>query len=107
MKKSKWPDFFLTIAFRFIGGMILGFGAGMIFTYRVMLRAFSRNHISGPVIWLGVCGLVGGIIAACKTPYWQTPWYKGIDNEEDEMTKAFRHQDPRKTPPGTQIDLEK
>jgi hypothetical protein len=55
MKKSKWPDFIVTLAFRFIGGAILGcvFAVG--------------------------CGLVGGLIAVCKTPYWQTPWYKGID----------------------------
>jgi uncharacterized membrane protein YedE/YeeE len=99
MKKSKWPDFILTVAFRFIGGMILGCGAGLIFTYRGILMAFSRNHISGPVIWLAVCGLVGGIIAVCKTPYWQTPWYKGRNHKEQEMARAFLHQRPPTSPP--------
>jgi hypothetical protein len=106
MKKSKWPDFLLTIVFRFIGGLILGGGAGLLLTYRVIWRAFARNHVSGPVILLGLCGLVGGVIAACKTPYWQTPWYKGIDNEEEGMTKAFRHQSPQSTPPNAQLDVE-
>jgi hypothetical protein len=98
MKKSKWPDFILTVAFRFIGGMILGCGACLIFGYRGILRAFARNHISAPVIWLAVCGFVGGIIAVCKTPYWQTPWYKGMKAKDQEIAKAFLCQRP---PSGT------
>jgi len=101
MKKSKWPDFILTVVFRFIGGMILGCGAAMIFNYRGILRAFSRNHTRGPVIWLALCGLVGGIIAVCKTPYWQTPWYNGMGDKEQEIAKAFLHQRPRTPPPGS------
>jgi F0F1-type ATP synthase assembly protein I len=38
MKKSKWPDFIVTLALRFIGGMILGCGLGVFLTYRFMLR---------------------------------------------------------------------
>jgi hypothetical protein len=92
MKKNKWPDFILTVAIRFVGGVVLGAGAGLIFGYRFVLRSFSRNHMSGPLILLGVCGLVGGIIAVCKIPYWQTPWYKGMDDGDDRIAKAFLHQ---------------
>jgi len=107
MKKSKWPDFLLTVAFRFIGGMILGIGVGVLFTYRVILRSFARNHMMVPVVILGVFGLAGGIIAACKTPYWQRPWYKGIDRDEDEqIAKAFLSRRSQNPPPDTRIDLE-
>jgi len=100
MKKSKWPDFILTVAFRFIGGMILGCGAAMIFGYRGIWRSLARDHMSGPVFWLAACGLLGGIIAVCKTPYWQTPWYKGMDDKKQEIAKAFLHQRPPSPPAG-------
>jgi hypothetical protein len=101
MKKSKWPDFILTVAFRFIGGMILGCGACLIFSYRSISRAFSRNHMSGPLIWMAACGLPGGIIAACKTPYWQTPWYKGKDQTDADPARAFSQQRLRTPPPAS------
>jgi hypothetical protein len=104
MKKSKWPDFLVTVAFRFIGGFVLGGGAGVICMYRVILRSFARNHISGPVILVGLFGLIGGIIAACKTPYWQTPWYKGIDHDTTrQIAEAFSRPSPRPPTPGTEI----
>jgi hypothetical protein len=103
MKKSKWPDFIVTVAFRFLGGMMLGCVAGAVLTYRVILRAFSRNHVSWPFILLGACGLVGGIIAVCKTPYWQTPWYKGIEGDKErDMANALSRPRPRTPPPGTE-----
>lgn len=102
MKKSKWPDFLVTVAFRFIGGAVLGCGVGVVCMHRGILRAFSRNHIRGPVILVGLFGLVGGIIAVCTTPYWQTPWYKGIDhNQTREIAEAFSRQRPRTPPSGT------
>ena len=106
MKKSKWPDFLLTIAFRFIGGVILGVGLGVLFTYRVILRSFARNHKLVPVIILGVFGLAGGIVAIFQTPYWQRPWYKGIDRDEDKrIAKAFLSRRPQNPPPEVRIDL--
>jgi len=84
MKKSKWPDFLFTIAVRFLGGSVLGC---IVLTYRGILRAFSHNHTHWPLIWLGLCGLAGGIIAVCTTPYWQTPWYKGIRGRKDRIWK--------------------
>ncbi len=82
MKKSKWPDFIVTVAFRFIGGAILGCGVGLLFGFKFILRAFARNHLSWPVVLLGLFALIGGIVAACNTPYWQTPWYKGVDGDK-------------------------
>jgi hypothetical protein len=91
MKKSKWPDFIVTIIFRFIGGAVLGAGAIMVFGYRGILRAFSRNHTKSPLILLAISALVGGIISVCKTPYWQTPWYKRDREFDSEVAKAFLH----------------
>ena len=111
MKKNKWPDFILTLAIRFIGGMILGCIVAVLLGWRGILRSFGNyhyyrhqltspnyphSHLNWPLIWLTGCGLVGGIIAVCQTPYWQTPWYKGIDgNREEEIAKAFQRQKPR------------
>ncbi len=107
MKKSKWPGFLLTVIFRFIGGVILGVGLGVLFTYRVVLRSFARNHILTPVVILGIFGLAGGIVAVCQTPYWQTPWYKGIDRDEDaKIAKAFLRKRAQNPPPEVRIDLE-
>ena len=75
MKKSKWPDFLFTIAVRFVCGSVFGGLAGFL-GWRFMLRAFSHDHTQGPLIWLGLCGLAGGIIAVFTVPRWQAPWYK-------------------------------
>jgi len=108
MKKGKWPDFLLTVAFRFIGGMILGGGLGVLFTYRIILRSFARNHILVPIVILGVFALAGGIVSVFQTPYWQRPWYKGIDRDEDaRIAKAILSSRRRNPPPDVNIDLEK
>jgi hypothetical protein len=103
MKKSKWPDFLLTVAIRFIGGVVLGCGFGVVCGFRlgIILRSFARNHIHGPFIFVGLCGLVGGIIAICTTPSWQRPWYKGIDHDvTKEIANALAQQRHRPPPPG-------
>ena len=79
MKKSKWPDFVLTIIFRFIGGAILGCGIGLFLVWRGLLRGFARHHVRSILILLALFGVIGGIVGACSTPYWQRPWYKGLD----------------------------
>jgi hypothetical protein len=76
MKQSKWADFFFTITVRFIFGIVLGGLACFFFSWRGILRAFSHNNTHVPLIWLGLCGLVGGIVAVFTVPRWQTPWYK-------------------------------
>jgi hypothetical protein len=91
MKQSKWPDFIATLIMRFIVGAFLGAGAIMVFGYRGILRAFARNHLKSPLILLAAGGLVGGIIAVCKTPYWQTPWYKRDREFDSQIAKAFQH----------------
>ena len=75
MKQSKWPDFFFTITVRFICGIVLGGLACFFFGWRGILRAFSHDNTQGPLIWLGLCGLAGGIVAVFTVPRWQTPWY--------------------------------
>jgi hypothetical protein len=81
---SKWPDFLFTVVVRFFGGTVLGCLALFFFNWKGVLQAFSRNDTHGPLILLVLCGLVGGIIAVFTVPHWQTPWYKGIrDRDED------------------------
>ena len=45
------------------------------------MRAFSLDNTHVPLIWLGLCGLVGGIVAVFTVPRWQTPWYKRDSQE--------------------------
>ncbi len=82
---NKWPDFLFTLFVRFLCGVLLGGLVCVIFSYRGILRAFSHDNTRAPLIWLGICALVGGIVAVVKTPYWQTPWYKGIRGREDDQ----------------------
>ena len=82
--KSKWPDFLFTLAVRFISGVILGGLACFVIAYKSILRAFSHDNTHAPLIWLAIFAVGGGIIAVATTPYWQTPWYKGIrDKDKD------------------------
>jgi hypothetical protein len=81
MKKSKWPDFLCTVAVRFVCGVPLGGVACLLVSYRGILRAFSHDDVYGPLVWLGLCGLAGGLVAVFTVPRWQTPWYKR-DSEE-------------------------
>ncbi len=78
MNRSKWPDFIFTILVRFVCGVFLGGLGCAVLTYRGILRSFSPDPIRAPLIWLAICGLVGGLIAVFTTPYWQTPWYRGV-----------------------------
>jgi len=81
MKKSKWPDFLFTVAVRFVCGVVLVGFACFLFSWRGILRAFSHDNAYGPLVWLGLCGLAGGLVAVFTVPRWQTPWYKR-DSEE-------------------------
>src|SRR5690242_8361909 len=83
MNPCKWADFLVTIAVRFIGGIVLGFLACPLFSWRGILRALSHDSVRVPLIWLALCGLAGGIIAVLTLPHWQTPWYKGIRGRDD------------------------
>lgn len=81
MRTSKWPDFLFTITVRFICGIVLGGLACLLLTWKGILRASSHDLVHWPLIWLGLCGLVGGIVAVLTVPRWQTPWYRR-DSEE-------------------------
>jgi len=65
---SKWLDFLFTIVVRLICGVVLGSGAGMLLNYKGILWSFSKDNLKGPVIWLALCGLVGGVIAIFTFP---------------------------------------
>ena len=84
VKKNKWPDFLFTIAVRFLCGIVMGGLACFLFTWRGILRSFSHDNTRGPLIWLGLCGLIGGLVAVFTVPRWQTPWYKGIGGRDDD-----------------------
>lgn len=76
MKKNKWPDFLFTVAVRFLCGTVLGSLACFLFSWRGILRAFSHDNTSWPLVWLGLWALIGGGVAVFTVPRWQTPWYK-------------------------------
>jgi hypothetical protein len=103
MKTSRWPDFLFTISVRFICGSILGGLAFFLFGWRGILRVLTHNHIHGPLIWLGLCGLAGGIVAVFTVPRWQTPWYqrdsKVLDLIQEEM-EPLSQEKPR---PGSDV----
>jgi len=42
-------------------------------------------------LWFGIWGIGGAIVAIVTIPRWQTPWYKGVLDDEDDQ--------PRKGPP--------
>jgi hypothetical protein len=91
MKKSKWPDFLFTLGVRFVCGVLLGGLVCFLLTWKGILRAFSHDHVYSPFIWLGVCGLIGGIAMAFTIPRWQTPWYQRDSETTDllnELTRA-------------------
>ena len=73
---NNWPRFLFTIAARFVFGAVLGGLACLIFTWKSSLWAFSHDDNRLPLIWLGLCGLVGGIVAVSTVPRRRTPWYK-------------------------------
>ena len=74
MRSSKWPDFLFTITVRFVCGIVLGGLACFFFSWKGILGAFSHNDTHWPLLWLGFCGLAGGIVAVFTVPRWQTPW---------------------------------
>lgn len=102
MKKSKWPDFLFTIAVRFICGVVLGGLVCVLFSWKGILYSFSRNHTHGPLVWLGLCGLAGGLVAVFTVPRWQTPWYKRSPGELGILAE-LNSQDPDSCNPGSSI----
>ncbi len=99
MKTSKWPDFLFTLAVRFLCGVVLGGLACTLFSWRGILRAFSHDNAYGPLVWLGLCGLAGGLVAVLTVPRWQTPWYKR-DPEESGILERLGPQGPGSFKPG-------
>jgi hypothetical protein len=82
--KSNWPDFLFAIGVRFFCGGFLGALAGLLLGYRFVLRRFSHNDLRSVAWWLGAWALGGSLLAIFRIPYWQTPWYKGIRDTDDD-----------------------
>lgn len=85
MRNSKWPDFLFTMTVRFVCGAVLGGLVCLLFTWKGILRAFSHDATYGPLIWLGLCGLIGGMVAIFTVAWWQTPWYR----RDSEITNVW------------------
>jgi hypothetical protein len=83
--KSEWADFWVTIAMRFLGGILLGALAGVVLGHRIVLWWLSRDYMRWLGLWIGAWALGGGVIAVLRTPHWQTPWYKGITKSKDQI----------------------
>jgi hypothetical protein len=86
MKRNPWPDFFFTVVVRFIGGALMGGLACVVIGHRALLRSLAHDNMQTPILWLAAAGTVGGLAGAFTTPYWETPWYKGIRDRDDEDT---------------------
>ncbi len=87
---SRWPDFMFTVVIRFICGTVLGGLLCLLMFYRGVLRSFSHNHIWSVVVWLGLWGFGGGLVAVFTIPKWQTPWYKGIRDRNRDNDSSGR-----------------
>lgn len=86
MKPNPWPDFLFTVAARFLGGALMGGLACVVIGHRGILRALSHDNLKAPLLWLAACGLIGGLVGLLTTPHWQTPWYKGIRDRNDDAS---------------------
>ena len=86
MKKNLWPAFLFTLAIRFVGGAALGCGVCVFCMWRGILRSFSRNNTRWPLVLMIVCGVIAGFYAVFTIPRWQTPWYEGLSNDEENIS---------------------
>jgi hypothetical protein len=83
---NKWAAFLFALAVRFVCGYVLGCLASAIFFWKVILRSFSHNNTHAPFILMLICGAIGSVVAMCKIPYWQRPWYKRQSHSLDALT---------------------
>jgi len=74
MVRTAMLDFLFIITIRFLGGVVLGCGACLVFGYKVILRSAAEGHF--PIVRLIVWGVIGGLIAVFTTPRHQWPWNK-------------------------------
>ncbi len=102
MRTNKWPDFLFTITVRFICGAALGGLAGCLFSWRGILRVFSHDNPHGPLLWLGLCGFVGGIVSIFTVPRWQTPWYQR-DSEALNLVRELESPGQVEIRPGSNV----
>jgi hypothetical protein len=75
---NRWSDFLFAIGVRLVCGVILGGLAGMVLGWKFILRREARNDLKSIALWLCAWTVGGAIVAVCRIPHWQRPWYKGI-----------------------------
>ena len=93
-KQSKWGDFLFAVAVRFVCGAVLGVLASILICAPISRYAARRPlllwvfgdeaHPRRPYYWFGAWSLGGALIAVFRIPHWQTPWYKGIRDSDDD-----------------------
>jgi len=96
----KWSDYLSTAIMRAVFGAIIGivisvplifFGGSMGRHYggkRSLLVGWIQDgNYRALLFWFGAWGIGGAIIAVVTIPRWQTPWYKGVLDDEDDQTR--------------------
>ena len=87
---KRWSDFLFTAAVRLVCGLLIGCGAGLLIGWRIILREEATGNIRFIVIWLLVWALGGAVVAIFRIPHWQTPWYRGIRDSDDDHDRRHR-----------------
>jgi hypothetical protein len=88
-KRSKWGDFWFTVCVRVICGLILGGLAGVLFGgpfrsgTRGILWHLSHDDFRWVVVWMSAWIIGGAIVSVFTVPYWQWPWYRGRDDDDN------------------------
>jgi hypothetical protein len=110
--KSKWPDYFITIAIRLFFGALFGaiVAIAALFTGMFLIGGRRRHHAEPAVdiinhwsehkptlaivIWIAIGALIGAITAVWTIPDWQTPWFKSEFDDEFERREAQKKTEP-------------
>ena len=104
MKKNQWPDFLFTFAVRLVCGVVFGALACLLLTSAGIFRALTHNQNHAVIVWLGIFGSAGGLVAVFTVPRWQTPWYK---RDTDEFVVTELGSEGRDWPePGSSVEKE-
>jgi hypothetical protein len=95
----KWSDYLSTAIVRAISGSIIGalVSVPLIFFGRArhvphgqrvspLLDMIQNGHYLALILWFGAWAVGGALVAVLTIPRWQTPWYKGVLDDEGGKT---------------------
>ena len=89
MKSSgDWSNYLSIVFIRALGGGIVGGVAGLFFGIGrrgrggFILKHLADDKITPVILWFAAWIIGGAIVATFTIPHWQTPWYKG-DHQHD------------------------